>query len=324
MEFFTSYDGTTLAYRVFGAPAADRSPQRPPLVCLPGGPGRAAEYLGDLGGLSDHRTLVVPDSRGTGASALPADLGTCRVDRLVEDVEALRRQLRLDRIDLLGHSAGGGTALLYAAAYPAHLNSLTLVTPSFAAVGLPSDTAAEEVLAGRAGEPWYPRAVTAYRAMKAARSFAEAAPHRLAFEPLMYGRWDAVAQAHAAADPAQRSLPASEAHYAGYAPTEAEFTALHARLAGLDIPVHILAGAHDLWPTAASAAHAAELLGARLTVLPGSGHYPWLDAPTAFIEAIEAFPVPERGVCARVRAGGSGRERQWSRGGQALMPTEET
>src|SRR4029450_2944157 len=44
----------------------------PPLVCLPGGPGRAADYLGDLGGLSAHRQLVLLDNRGTGASATPA------------------------------------------------------------------------------------------------------------------------------------------------------------------------------------------------------------------------------------------------------------
>ena len=43
MPSFASYDGTELAYRILG--------DGPPLVCLPGGPGRAAGYLGDLGGL---------------------------------------------------------------------------------------------------------------------------------------------------------------------------------------------------------------------------------------------------------------------------------
>ena len=39
---FASYDGTEIGYRVLG--------DGPPLVCLPGGPGRAADYLGALGG----------------------------------------------------------------------------------------------------------------------------------------------------------------------------------------------------------------------------------------------------------------------------------
>jgi pimeloyl-ACP methyl ester carboxylesterase len=38
--FFASYDGTQIGHRVLG--------DGPPLICLPGGPGRAAEYLGDL------------------------------------------------------------------------------------------------------------------------------------------------------------------------------------------------------------------------------------------------------------------------------------
>src|SRR4249920_248158 len=47
MPVFASYDGTEIGYRVLG--------NGPPLVCLPGGPGRAAEYLGDLGGVSAAR-----------------------------------------------------------------------------------------------------------------------------------------------------------------------------------------------------------------------------------------------------------------------------
>ncbi|MFD0367545.1 alpha/beta fold hydrolase [Streptomyces sp. NPDC127114] len=279
MELFTSYDGTTLAFRIVG--------EGPPLLCLPGGPGRAAAYLGDLGGLSAHRTLILPDTRGTGASAMPADLATCRVDRLVADVEALRRHLALDRVDLLGHSAGGSLAMLYAAGHPDRLNSLTLVAPSFAAVGLPSDTGAEEVIAARAAEPWHAEAVTAHGHMRTAKTFAEAAPHRFAFEPLMYGRWDDAARAHAAADPAQRSLPVSEHYYKDYTPDTDE---LRHRLNALPCPTLLIAGEVDLWPTARSAADAASLFPkVTLGVQRSAGHYPWLDGPQAFTTTVERF-----------------------------------
>jgi len=109
MPRFASYDGTEIAYRAAG--------DGPPLVCLPGGPGRAAVYLGDLGGLSRSRRLILPDSRGVGLSTDPADPVTFRVDRLVEDVDALRAHLGLERMDLLAHSAGAILATLYAAAY---------------------------------------------------------------------------------------------------------------------------------------------------------------------------------------------------------------
>lgn len=55
---FTSYDGARLAYL--------RAGSGPPLVCVPGGPGRSPCYLGDLGGLGRSRELILPDIRGTG------------------------------------------------------------------------------------------------------------------------------------------------------------------------------------------------------------------------------------------------------------------
>src|ERR1700716_2362366 len=121
MSRFASYDGTEIEFRTLG--------HGRPLVCLPGGPGRASEYLGDLGGLDSSRQLILPDTRGTGASADAADPGTYRCARLVQDVEALRVHLGLASMDLLGHSAAGNLALQYAAAYPERLDHLVLVPP---------------------------------------------------------------------------------------------------------------------------------------------------------------------------------------------------
>src|SRR5258708_19559008 len=110
MATFCGADGTRLAFR--------RAQEGEPVICLPGGPMQASSYLGDLGGLSAHRSLVLLDLRGTGESAVPADPASYRCDRLVDDVEALRAHLGRDRIDVLGPSAGGALAVLYAARYP--------------------------------------------------------------------------------------------------------------------------------------------------------------------------------------------------------------
>ena len=64
-------------------------------------------------------------------------------------------------MDLLGHSASGGTCLLYAARHPSRLDSLVLVAPSLRVVGIPSDLGVDEVLAQRAHEPWHADAVAA-------------------------------------------------------------------------------------------------------------------------------------------------------------------
>src|SRR6266702_2545607 len=112
MPTFSAPDGTDLAHHVFGAGI--------PVICLPGGPMQDSVYLGELGGLSAHRQLIMVDPRGTGQSAIPEDAASYRCDRLVDDVEALREHFGLDRLDLLAHCAGANLAALYVARYPEH------------------------------------------------------------------------------------------------------------------------------------------------------------------------------------------------------------
>ena len=155
MPSLSGADGTRLAYHRAGEGA--------PLICLPGGPMQSSAYLGDLGGLTAHRSLVRLDPRGTGESAAPADPASYRCDRQVDDVEALRAHLGQDRVDLLGHSAGGTLAVLYAARHPDRVGRLALVTPSPRPVGLEiSDADRRTVAELRRDEPWFPDAFAAF------------------------------------------------------------------------------------------------------------------------------------------------------------------
>jgi pimeloyl-ACP methyl ester carboxylesterase len=276
MRRFHSWDGTELAYSVVGS--------GPPLVCIPGGPGQAVEYLGDLGGLSSHRTLILLDNRGTGASQAPQDPMTYRVGQLVRDVEALRAHLGLDRMDLLGHSASGGTCLLYAAEHPRRLDHLVLVDPSLRVAGIQSDLGVAEVLTLRAHEPWYATAVAALYAEAASPQ--ELERYRWLSAPLLYGRWDAAAQAQAAAEPAQFAQPATDGFYAGFDPDPA----LPGQLAALAAPALLVVGEYDIWPTCTAVRALAALLGnADLALLPRAGHFPWVDDPALFVTAVHEF-----------------------------------
>jgi pimeloyl-ACP methyl ester carboxylesterase len=279
---FTSHDGIALAYHVVGS--------GPMLICVPGGPGRASEYLGDLGGLARTRSLVQLDMRGTGASAVPADPATYQVDHLVEDVEALRTHLDLDMIDLLGHSAGSNVATLYAAAHPHRITSLTLVTGLPRVAGLPLVAGVplgyEEAHAARVGEPWYADAMAADKAWDelgedASEEEKETLRGRLA--PFSYGRWDATAQAHAAAAPAQMAEPARAGFYGNYQPDP---VGLRHRLAALTARVLVIAGEVDAAPTPAAAAEVAALFpNSRVVTIPRGGHFPWLDNAEEFCAA---------------------------------------
>jgi pimeloyl-ACP methyl ester carboxylesterase len=203
MATFHGADGTRLAYH--------QSAEGDPMICLPGGPMQASAYLGDLGGLSAHRSLVLLDLRGTGESAAPADPASYRCDRLVDDVEALRAHLGPDRVDVLGHSAGGALAVLYVARYPDRIGSLALINPSPQAVGLEiTDSDRRQVAELRRGEAWFPEAFAAFERIWSGDA---TVADWTAIVPFTYGRWDAVSRAHRAQEASQKNADAAAVYY---------------------------------------------------------------------------------------------------------------
>ncbi|MEV0185660.1 alpha/beta hydrolase [Streptomyces sp. NPDC050625] len=277
MPHFTAYDGTELAYHVFG--------DGPPLICLPGGPMQASAYLGDLGGLSGHRRLIMLDLRGTGSSGVPEDPALYRCDRLVADVEALREHLGLDRVDLLGHSGGANLAVRYVEHHPDRVGKLALITPGPMAVGLTiSGDLRRETAMLRRDEPWFPEAFAALETIVAGRATPDSWQ---AIAPFYYGRWDTAARAHRAAEDAQRNQQAAAVYGAegAYAPD-----ATRTALAAFGQPVLLLAGEFDLnSPPPAMAEFAGLFPDARFVVQPGAGHFPWLDDPERFRTTSAAF-----------------------------------
>ncbi|MGH3505729.1 MAG: alpha/beta fold hydrolase [Nocardioidaceae bacterium] len=278
MSALSAFDGTKLAYDELGT-GGD------PVVCLPGGPMQASQYLGDLGGLSEKRRLIRLDLRGTGDSAVPEDLGSYRCDRLVDDVEALRRHLALDRMDLLAHSAGANLALLYAVRHPGRVRKLALVAPSLMATGISvSATDRREVAHLRTGEEWFPEASAALARVAADGGSAQDWER---LTPFFYGRWDAAARAHKASEASGRNHEAaaifgSEGAFDAHAVREA--------LADFRSPTLILAGELDVNSPPSRAAELAEIFpNAELVVQPGSAHFPWLDDADRFVATTRAF-----------------------------------
>lgn len=74
--------------------------------------------------LREHYRCISYDLRGHGESPLPeAPFG---LDELVEDLEALRDKLGIERAHIVGHSLGGMIGPAYARRYPARVLSLGL------------------------------------------------------------------------------------------------------------------------------------------------------------------------------------------------------
>lgn len=278
MRRVTASDGTQLAVHEQG--------DGPPLLCVPGGPGRAAEYLEDLGGLARTRSLLLLDNRGTGSSELPADRDSLRLDRLPDDIEDVRVALGLDAIDVLAHSAGCAIALLHAARYSDAVRRLVLVTPSGRVFGWPPDDL-EDIRATRSAEDWYAEAAEAQSALdedpRLARQLEPVT------RPFWYARWDERAREHAASGARQMSMRA----YAGFRPDgDYDVEAARETLRGIEAEVLIVVGERDA-VTGVSVAdkYCALLPQCQRVVVKGAGHYPWVDEPDAFRDAVEKFLV---------------------------------
>lgn len=240
----------------------------------------------DLGGLTEHLRLVRLDLRGTGQSATPADTGTYRCDRQVDDVEALRVHLGLAKLNLLGHSGGTNLVLSYAARYPDRIGSLILVAPSAYAVGI--DVTAEdrwEIVRLRQDEPWFPNAGAAFERISSGQATDD---DWAAIAPFSYGRWDAASQAHHERGEGMRNNEAARIYGSDGAFDPA---ALRATLSTLDVPVLALAGQYDLnSPPRVVREVAALFPNATLATQPGAGHAgPWLDDPAWFTRTVLAF-----------------------------------
>lgn len=280
MPTFTAPDGTLLAYRLCGN-AGD------PVVCLPGGPMHDSRYLADLGGLQHHRMLAYLDLRGTGRSAAPDDPSSYRCDRQVDDVEAIRQHLGLERLDLLAHSAGVNLAVLYAARYPQHVGRLALIGPSTRAVDITiTGEMRRKVARLRKDEPWFPDAFAALETLTAG---AGGESEWEAIAPFFVGHWD-VAARRAHAGEKELANPAAAEMFVAVGAFDP--VATRAALADLMAPTLVLVGEFDLNSPPEAITEFARLFPAgRYVVQPGAGHTPWRDDTERFVTTVAEFLV---------------------------------
>lgn len=117
----TTADSVTIWYEVRGSDSGR------PLVVVNGGPGFDHTYVlcSDVWDtMAKKRRVVFYDQRGNGRSSPLTEGQSCTLEDQIADLEALRREIGAEKVDLLGHSWGGYLIMAYAASHPdrvAHL-----------------------------------------------------------------------------------------------------------------------------------------------------------------------------------------------------------
>lgn len=277
-ETFRSHDGTTLHYDVIG--------KGEPVLLLSGGPGFSPDYLRPIAEkLSTSRSFVLLHQRGTGRSEFATlDMTALALPKLVADIEALRNHLRLETLTIAGHSFGGILSMMYVRAHPDRVAKLALIdsggptlasVPKFAANLEKRFTDGDRELIAMWSDPARvkedrKRAVTELTKAKTPAYFADRANARRFLDAMD-----------------DRSF------------TDGVFLAIVPQMMMLDLregleklaaPVLVIHGKQD--PLESADEVHASFPGSKLVMIDGAGHFPWLEQPDAFYEALGGFLVP--------------------------------
>jgi pimeloyl-ACP methyl ester carboxylesterase len=278
VEGFRTADGRNLSYRREGA--------GPVLVCHPGGPGFSSRYFGDLAGLGERFELIMLNPRGSEGSDRPSDARAYQTDDYASDLEELRAHLGLELMFLLGHSHGGVVAQAYAAAHPARVWRLVLAS-TLTRFADEHQAAMDAGMNAKAGEPWYADARAALEDEQEGRFETDEELAALAMRelPFYFARFGEAERAYL--ETLRGELPVGEALRL-FNESFATFDD-RAQLPKITAPTLVITGEDDFITGPACAADFAAIPHQRTVLLPGCGHFIFVEARDRFRDEVTAF-----------------------------------
>jgi len=282
---FVSFRGFRTWYESFG----ETGDARLPLVILHGGPGATHQYLEPLRALADFgRRVIFYDQIGCGRSERPEDPAFYTVQTFIDELDAVRAQLGLERVHVLGQSWGGMLAMEYAIRRPAGLESIVVADSPASMPFWVSEAnrlraelppSVEEALrlhegAGTTNDPAYASAVEVFYRRHVCRADPwpdcfERTAVTLSTDAYVYNLMNGP----------------SEFHCIG---TLKDWD-ITDRLHEITIPTLLLSGRFDEATPAIVGAIHERIAGSEWIVFEQSSHTPHLEEPAAFNAAVRAF-----------------------------------
>jgi len=290
-EGYVDAGGVLIYYTSFG--------QGPPLLIVHGGPGASHDYfLPHLLPLARHNRLIFIDERGSGRSQKLDDPSGYTVENMVEDVEAVRRELNLGKFALMGHSYGGVLAQAYALKYQQNLSKLILCS-TFYSTSKMNEVFQKQLAAMTPelreriqklekdglfghGKEWeknrYPEDY-----MKAAWGEGY---HPYVFQRHPDPNEDPVGQGVMSWD-LYREMWGSHGEFV--IDGNLKSVEYGDRLSSIHVPTLITVGDHDECDPSLARYMSDKIIGSKLAVMPQSGHMTFVDQPELFIAAVDGF-----------------------------------
>lgn len=253
----------------------------PELLLLHGGPA-LSEYLGSLAAeLAPAFTVVRYQQRGLPPSVATGDRS---VEGHVADAVRVLDGLGWQHAIVVGHSWGGHLAMHLAVSHPERVRGLAPMSALWA-VGDGGLAQFEANLLGQLSDEERVRVREAE-----VREDAEDAPEIGEPETLKV-LWPYYFADPAHASPMPAMLSDRPGSRAAWASINAHFEArtLETALPGLQVPTILIHGAVDPIPAVEAERTAALIPGVELRILPGVGHWPWLEQPGSVARLLAGF-----------------------------------
>jgi pimeloyl-ACP methyl ester carboxylesterase len=250
-----------------------------PVLLVHGGPGLSFEYLdGLVDELGAGVRIAAFQQRGLEPSTLA---GPFTMSQAIDDVIAVLDGLGWRQAVLVGHSWGGHLVLRTAAAHPDRLLGVLSVDP-IGVVGDGGTEAFEAEMGARTPKAGRARAQALDALAMAGEGTTEDALEGLAI------MWPAYFADPENAPPMPRIRLSVEAYSGLIGEMSDGLDEVAAALAAGDVPYGVVAGAGSPIPWGQAARATAELsTRAFLTVIPGAGHFPWLEVPGSVRTALQ-------------------------------------
>ena len=284
-EGHLDFQGHQIWFRVVG----EDMPGRFPLLTLHGGPGAAHDCIEPLGELAaEGRGVIFYDQLGCGRSDKPHDASLWTIQLFLDELDAVRSALRLERIHLFGLSWGGMLAMEYALRRPPGLMSLVLASA-------PSSM-----------RRWTGEADRLRQLLPAAvqetlvRHERDGSTDSLEYQQAMLIFYERhVCRRKPWPDPVRRSIDQLMANPEVYltmnGPSEFHVTgtlrdwSVLERLGEIRVPTLVTCGRHDECTPEMSAETAAAIPGAELVVFEESAHFAQAEEPERYRQVVAQF-----------------------------------
>ena len=257
-----------------------------PLLIINGGPGMNSEGFAAIAeeiSKFGYQTIIY-DQRGTGKSTLETtNSETVTMDLMVQDMENLRKHLKIDKWIILGHSFGGIMASYYATKHPETIDKL--IFSSSGGVNMKFTFYVSNRLQNNLTKIQRDSLSFYQRKMDAGNNSIGILKKRASFLANAYV-FDKSNASIIAARLTQTKFEINALVFEDLRKIDFDCTN---KFKNFNKPVLVLQGKNDIITTETAQEIANAFPNSKLVLMDNCGHYGWLDAKEVYLKAIKSF-----------------------------------